>query len=89
LLRQGERRRTAGVPRPAGRRVDDGDGAPVVAVAGRRGLTGEQLRKARIQAAYALADIEPDDERRVRRAGPLLEQLTVAIADEWLPRGAP
>ncbi len=60
-------------------------GAPVVAVAGRRGLTGEQLRKARIQAAYALADIEPDDERRVRRAGPLLEQLTVAIADEWLP----
>ncbi|MEV4675645.1 glycerate kinase, partial [Actinomadura sp. NPDC049382] len=60
-------------------------GAPVIAVAGRRGLTGEQLRKARIQAAYALADIEPDEERRVRRAGPLLEQLTVAIADEWLP----
>ncbi|NVI86984.1 hypothetical protein HUX53_06810, partial [Actinomadura sp. BRA 177] len=60
-------------------------GAPVVAVAGRRALTGEQLRKARIQAAYALADIEPDEERRVRRAGPLLEQLTVAIADEWLP----
>ncbi|WP_329093476.1 glycerate kinase [Actinomadura citrea] len=64
-------------------------GAPVVAVAGRRSLTGEQLRKARIQAAYALADIEPDDERRVRRAGPLLEQLTVAIADEWLPPGPP
>ncbi|WP_245868116.1 glycerate kinase [Actinomadura meyerae] len=63
-------------------------GAPVIAVAGRRGLTGEQLRKARIQAAYALADIEPDEERRVRRAGPLLEQLTVAIADEWLPRRA-
>ncbi|WP_396454775.1 glycerate kinase [Actinomadura sp.] len=60
-------------------------GAPVVAVAGRRALTGEQLRKARIQAAYALADIEPDEERRVRRTGPLLEQLTVAIADEWLP----
>nr|WP_308212625.1 glycerate kinase [Actinomadura madurae] len=64
-------------------------GAPVVAVAGRRGLTGEQLRKARIQAAYALADIEPDEERRVRRAGPLLEQLTVAIADEWLPPARP
>ncbi|KAB2360252.1 glycerate kinase, partial [Actinomadura montaniterrae] len=60
-------------------------GAPVVAVAGRRGLTGERLRKARIQAVYALDDIEPDAERRVRRAGPLLEQLTVAIADEWLP----
>lgn len=40
-------------------------------------------------AALALADIEPDDERRVRRAGPLLEQLTVAIADEWLPPGPP
>ena len=60
-------------------------GAPVVAVAGRRGLTGEQLRRARIQAAYALNDIEPDVERCMRQAGPLLEQLTVAIADEWLP----
>ncbi len=60
-------------------------GVPVVAVAGRRGLTGEQLRKARIQAVYTLEDLEPDTERRVRRAGPLLEQLTVAIADEWLP----
>ncbi|TDE22978.1 glycerate kinase [Actinomadura sp. 6K520] len=64
-------------------------GAPVVAVAGRRGLTGEQLRKARIQGAYALADIEPDPERRARRAGPLLEQLTVAIADEWLRPAGP
>ncbi|GGV04633.1 glycerate kinase [Actinomadura cremea] len=60
-------------------------GVPVVAVAGRRGLTGEQLRKARIQAVYSLEDIEPDAGRCVRRAGPLLEQLTVAIADEWLP----
>ncbi|MBT2209561.1 glycerate kinase [Actinomadura sp. NEAU-AAG7] len=60
-------------------------GAPVVAVAGQRALTGERLRRARIQAVYALADIEPDEERRVRRSGALLEQLTVAIADEWLP----
>jgi len=60
-------------------------GAPVIAVTGQRGLTGERLRKARIQGVYALADIEPDTARRVRRAGPLLEQLTVAIADEWLP----
>nr|WP_245668017.1 glycerate kinase [Actinomadura macra] len=63
-------------------------GAPVIAVAGQRGLTGERLRKARIQAVYALADIEPDPVRRVRRAGPLLEELTVAIADEWLPPAA-
>ncbi|MEU5881571.1 glycerate kinase [Spirillospora sp. NPDC047279] len=64
-------------------------GVPVIAVAGRRGLTGEQLRRARIQAAYVLTDIEPDVDRCRRQAGPLLEQLTVAIADEWLPpRGA-
>jgi glycerate 2-kinase len=62
-------------------------GAPVIAVTGRRGLTGEQLRRARIQAAYALSDIEQDRERCMRQAGPLLEQLTVAIADEWLPPG--
>ncbi|HEX2312360.1 MAG TPA: glycerate kinase, partial [Thermomonospora sp.] len=60
-------------------------GTPVIAVTGRRGLTGEQLRRARIQATYALTDIEPDVERCMRQAGPLLEQLTVAIADEWLP----
>jgi glycerate kinase len=59
-------------------------GVPVVAVAGRRSLTGEQLRRARIHAAYALTDIEPDVNRCMRHAGPLLEQLTVAIADEWL-----
>ncbi|MFF5257311.1 glycerate kinase [Actinomadura viridis] len=61
-------------------------GVPVVAAVGRRGLTGEQLRKARIQGVYALTDIEPDAARCMRQAGPLLEQLTVAIADEWLPR---
>ncbi|MDX6434671.1 MAG: glycerate 2-kinase, partial [Streptosporangiaceae bacterium] len=61
-------------------------GVPVVAVAGRRALTGEQLRRTRIQAAYTLTDIEPDVERCMRHAGPLLEQLTVAISDEWLPR---
>ncbi|HEV7936063.1 MAG TPA: glycerate kinase [Actinomadura sp.] len=60
-------------------------GIPVVAVAGRRSLTGEQLRRARIQAAYALTDIEPDVDRCMSQAGRLLEQLAVAIADEWLP----
>lgn len=71
----------AGVARAASRA-----GVPVVAVAGRRSLTGEQLRRTRIQAAYTLTDIEPDVERCMRHAGPLLEQLTVAISDEWLPR---
>src|SRR5690606_39549546 len=53
-------------------------GAPVVAVAGRRGLTGEQLRKARIQAAYALAVINPVPESRGRRAGHMPAHLTEA-----------
>ncbi|POM24217.1 Glycerate 2-kinase [Actinomadura rubteroloni] len=73
-------RTPAGVARSAAR-----SGTPVVAVTGRRGLTGEQLRRSRIQAVYALADIERDVGRSMRHAGPLLEQLTVAIADEWLP----
>ncbi|WP_433325832.1 glycerate kinase [Spirillospora sp. CA-294931] len=77
-------RAPVGVARAAARA-----GVPVVAVAGRRGLTGEQLRRARVQAAYALTDIEPDAARCVRHAGPLLEQLTVAIADEWLPPRRP
>ncbi|MFI0444854.1 glycerate kinase [Actinomadura sp. 6N118] len=77
-------RPSVGVAR-AGARAD----VPVVAVAGRRGLTGEQLRRARIQAAYVLTDIEPDSDRCKRQAGPLLEQLTVAIADEWLPPRGP
>lgn len=64
-------------------------GVPVVAVAGRRALTGEQLRRARIHAAYTLSGIEPDPERCMRHAGPLLEQLTVAIADEWLAPPSP
>jgi glycerate kinase len=62
------------VARAAARR-----GVPVVAVSGRRSLTGEQLRKARFQQAYALTDIEPDPERCMAEAGPLLEQLAEAI----------
>ncbi|WP_067825062.1 glycerate kinase [Actinomadura kijaniata] len=60
-------------------------GTPVVAVTERRSLTGERLRRARIQAAYTLTDIERDLDRCRRQAGALLEQLTVAIAAEWLP----
>jgi glycerate 2-kinase len=71
----------AGVAR-AGSRA----GAPVVAVAGRRALTGEQLRRARFQKAYALTDLEPDVDRCIADAGPLLERLGAIIADEWIPK---
>jgi glycerate 2-kinase len=57
---------------------------PVIAVAGRRSLTGEQLRRARFAQAYALTDIEPDPERCMSEAGPLLERLAAQIADAWL-----
>ncbi|GAA2572602.1 glycerate kinase [Actinomadura fulvescens] len=57
---------------------------PAVAVSGRRALTGEQLRKARLQNAYALTDIEPDPERCMAEAGPLLEQLAEEIGRQWL-----
>ena len=58
-------------------------GAPVVAVAGRRGLTvSSSARPA--SRRRTLADIEPGPERRVRRAGRCWNN-DGAIADEWLP----
>ncbi|WP_067491353.1 glycerate kinase [Actinomadura hibisca] len=76
-----------GVARAAAR-----EGVPAVAVAGRRTLTGEQLRKARLQSAYALTDLESDPERCMAEAGPLLERLAEEIGRTWLddsadPRG--
>ncbi|MBW8484363.1 glycerate kinase [Actinomadura parmotrematis] len=60
-------------------------GVPAIAVAGRRALTGEQLRRARLQAAYALTDLEPDPGRCMTAAGPLLERLAAdLIAPDWL-----
>jgi glycerate 2-kinase len=57
---------------------------PVVAVAGRCTLTANELRKAGIDRAYALADIEPDINRCIAEAGPLVERLAEQIAADWL-----
>nr|WP_280453884.1 glycerate kinase [Nocardia brasiliensis] len=57
---------------------------PVVAVAGQRALTDEQLRGAHIEAAYALTDLEPDPEVCIAQAGPLLQQLAGDLAGAWL-----
>jgi glycerate kinase len=57
---------------------------PVVAVAGRCTLTPDELRAAGIARAYALSDIEPDLERCMTDAGPLLERLAERIAADWL-----
>ncbi len=57
---------------------------PVVAVAGRCTLSADQLRAAGIDRAYALTDIEPDLERCIADAGPLVERLAERIAADWL-----
>ncbi|MEU4325153.1 glycerate kinase [Nonomuraea dietziae] len=59
-------------------------GVPVVAVCGRRTLSDEELRAAGIEAAYALTDLEPDPERCMAEAGPLLERLAARVAEERL-----
>jgi glycerate kinase len=60
-------------------------GVPVVAVAGRCLLDGAELADAGIRAAYALTDLEPDLDRCMTEAGPLLQRLSERIAREWLP----
>jgi glycerate kinase len=59
-------------------------GVPVVAVAGRSLLPPDELEPAGILAAYTLTDIEPDPDRCMREAGPLLERLAAKVAADWL-----
>lgn len=59
-------------------------GVPVVAVAGRCGLTAERVREAGFASAYAIADIEPDAERSMREAASLLAVLGAKLAEERL-----
>jgi len=68
-----------GVARAAAR-----SGVPVVAVAGRLQLSPQQLRRAGIEAAYALTDLEPDLNQCIANASPLLRQLGAHVAKEWL-----
>jgi glycerate kinase len=57
---------------------------PVVAVAGRCTLSTAQLREAGIWAAYPLTDLEPDLDRCIADAGPLVERAAAQIAADWL-----
>ncbi len=59
-------------------------GVPVIAVCGRREVPDDDLRKAGIEAAYALTDIEPDPARCMAEAGPLLERLVARVVKEHL-----
>jgi glycerate kinase len=62
-------------------------GIPVVAVAGRSLLSPADLEPAGILAAYALTDIEPDPQRCMTEAGPLLERLAAKVAIDWVTDG--
>ena len=59
-------------------------GVPVVTVSGRLELTADALRAAGIRQAYALTHLQPDEQRCVRDAGPLLEELAGQLARDWL-----
>jgi glycerate kinase len=56
----------------------------VIAVAGRSLLSSERLAEAGISAAYPLSELEPDVERSIANAAPLLRQVGSRIAKEWL-----
>jgi glycerate kinase len=65
-------------------------GIPVLTVSGRVELSTDQLRTAGIRQAYALTDIEPDPQRCLAEAGPLLQTLARSLAKDWLTsRGEP
>lgn len=59
-------------------------GIPVVAVAGRCGLSEEQLHEAGIRAGYPLSDLEPDAARSIANAEALLRETGERIAEQWL-----
>lgn len=50
-------------------------GIPVIAVCGRSTLSPEQLTEAGFKAVHALTDFEPNVEKCIAEAGPLLEEL--------------
>jgi glycerate kinase len=62
-------------------------GVPTVAVCGRLALSAEQLRKAGLTAAYSLGSYEPDPQRSMADAGPLLERVGRQIALDYLMSG--
>jgi glycerate kinase len=61
-------------------------GVPVVAVCGRTTLSDRTLQAAGFQRTFALADIEPDLDRCMSNAGPLLETVGTIIAAEILAK---
>lgn len=71
------------------RRARDAGVATVIAVCGRNLLSQEQLRKAGIDAAYALAEVEPDPDRSMAQASELLERISAGFAIRHLSPPGP
>ncbi|KJY43396.1 glycerate kinase [Streptomyces sp. NRRL B-1568] len=65
-------------------RVAGAYGVPTVAVCGRLTLAPSALARVGISRAYALAELEPDPERCMAHAGPLLERTAELIARDVL-----
>ncbi|KMS74880.1 glycerate kinase [Streptomyces leeuwenhoekii] len=59
-------------------------GKEVVAVCGRLALPAETLGRAGIRRAYPLTEIEPDVEKCIAQAGPILERVAENIARDFL-----
>ncbi|MFJ8805871.1 glycerate kinase [Streptomyces sp. NPDC102490] len=59
-------------------------GKEVVAVCGRLALPAETLGRAGIRRAYPLTDIEPDVEKCIADAGPILERVAEQIARDFV-----
>lgn len=59
-------------------------GVPVVAAVGQSTLSRPELELAGLSRVYALQDLEPDLDRCIAQAGPLLRRLGARIAADWL-----
>ncbi|NEA45532.1 glycerate kinase, partial [Streptomyces sp. SID10815] len=59
-------------------------GREVVAVCGRLALPVEELGRAGIRRAYPLTSVEPDVEKCIADAGPILERVAEQIARDFL-----
>jgi glycerate kinase len=67
-----------GVARAAG-----AHGVPVVALAGAVEVADRELRAAGFEEAHALLELEPDPERAMAEAAPLLERLAERVGRAW------
>ncbi|NGO67251.1 glycerate kinase [Streptomyces sp. SB3404] len=59
-------------------------GKTAFAVCGRLSIGKRELKSAGIERAYALTDLEPDADRCVAQAGPLLERAAKQLAKDYL-----